>query len=553
MEELTNKLTLAEIDQRITRSAVEAVIEIGYYLKQIRDRKLYLEAGCKDVYEYAEKQYGYSQSTTSRNMNRNDKFSVGGNSPELAEEYRQYSKSQLQEMLSLEDKQLKEVRPEMTVKQIREMKPKKKKSETEAGNAAEPVHRFKNDLEAYGWSWHETVKKYLETGYESDRKETEIEVFGKTVVVSRQDDITVFKGKGGPVLFEVENTRLAEEYDFYNRRNLLNATSHKPEMKKSVQVPQPEQLSALGFQKTVRPEGSLITTPGCGKGKYDCFSCHRECEIRQEECYCVHAPLGNPYPCIIVQNGLEQLEFAADGCQFLNLDLADHREGDGEPMPCCEKCGCKDNCDAVCDRVKKSVAMSHKESAAEMQQEETECCEDAAAEEAYTPQYFLEEQKARLDEILSLGEDEVKLLPRKMVDRQKTIVAALAAMVCDLEELEEPVKPEQPELPAFKNNDQRKEWLRNYRDWGLWYADDNIGARYFRYEFENGAVLVAEEYEHSNGYAGHYVSSFLHLVGGPKPAKGSGGYGKWQWNEKYNRYPNSETELVEFLKEVQKK
>lgn len=93
MEEITRDLTLAEIDQCITRSAVEAVIEIGYYLKQIRDRKLYLEAGCKDVYEYAEKQYGYSQSTTSRNMNRNDKFSVGGNSPELAEEYRLYSKS----------------------------------------------------------------------------------------------------------------------------------------------------------------------------------------------------------------------------------------------------------------------------------------------------------------------------------------------------------------------------------------------------------------------------------------------------------------------------
>ena len=49
MEELTMDLTLSEIDQRLTRSAVEAVIEIGYYLKQIRDRKLYLEAGCKDV------------------------------------------------------------------------------------------------------------------------------------------------------------------------------------------------------------------------------------------------------------------------------------------------------------------------------------------------------------------------------------------------------------------------------------------------------------------------------------------------------------------------
>lgn len=110
----------------------------------------------------------------------------------------------------------------------------------------------------------------------------------------------------------------------------------------------------------------------------------------------------------------------------------------------------------------------------------------------------------------------------------------------------------QPELPPMKNNDQRKEWLRNYRDWGLWYEDEHIGAKYYRYEFENGAVLIAEEYECSNEFVKNYTSSYLHLVGGPESAKGVNGVGKWQTHEKYNRYPNSETELVEFLKEIQK-
>lgn len=32
-----------------------------------------------------------------------------------------------------------------------------------------------------------------------------------------------------------------------------------------------EQLSFYGLPRTVRPEGSLLTTPGCGDGKYDCF------------------------------------------------------------------------------------------------------------------------------------------------------------------------------------------------------------------------------------------------------------------------------------------
>lgn len=31
----------------------------------------------------------------------------------------------------------------------------------------------------------------------------------------------------------------------------------------------------------------------------------------------------------------------------------------------------------------------------------------------------------------------------------------------------------QPPLPVMKNNDQRKEWLRKYKEWGLWYTDEH--------------------------------------------------------------------------------
>lgn len=418
MEGRTNKLTLAEIDQRITRSAVEAVIEIGYYLKQIRDRKLYLEAGCKDVYEYAEKQYGYSQSTTSRNMNRNDRFSVGGNSPKLAEEYRLYSKSQLQEMLSLEDGQLKEVKPDMTVKQIREMKPKRKKTVSEEQAIENTVHRFKDDLEAYGWSWNETVKEYLKKGYESNENETEIEVLGKAVVVLKQDDITVFMGKGGPVLFEVENARLAKEFEFYSKQNPPVATSHK------------------------------------------------------------------------------------------NL-------------------------------------------AAETQQKEQERCENAAEpveEEMYTPQYFLEEQKARLNEILALGEDEVKSLPRKMVERQKTIVAALAAMVCDLEELE---KSEQPELPVFKNNDQRKAFIDSYMDWPIWIETKQTGERYYRYDLHNGVSFVVKVYYHK--CFDYRLPAGTKYEDRFKPGFGSEEYYLVMEEKFFKDCRVSKSTLIDYLKGVQKK
>ena len=108
------------------KDAARSVIAVGHYLKVIRDKELYREAGYENVWDYAADTFGFSKSTASRYMARNDKFSVGGNSPILAEEFREYSKAQLQEMLSLDAEQLENVTPDMTVKQIRELKKPKK-------------------------------------------------------------------------------------------------------------------------------------------------------------------------------------------------------------------------------------------------------------------------------------------------------------------------------------------------------------------------------------------------------------------------------------------
>lgn len=112
----------------------------------------------------------------------------------------------------------------------------------------------------------------------------------------------------------------------------------------------------------------------------------------------------------------------------------------------------------------------------------------------------------------------------------------------------------QPPLPVMKNNDQRKEWLRKYKEWGLWYTDEHIGVRYYKYDFENGTRLIVEEYDpepvHNSSWAPNELY-YMHLVGGPEPERNNG-IPKWTYHSKYNKYPNSETELVEFLKGVQK-
>ena len=105
-------------------------IAAGYYLKYIRDHEQFREDGYESIWEFAEDNYGIKKSTASRWMAMNDKFSQGGNSPILAEEYRGFEKSQLQEMLYLDDKQIETVTPDMTVKEIREVrKPEEPKKE----------------------------------------------------------------------------------------------------------------------------------------------------------------------------------------------------------------------------------------------------------------------------------------------------------------------------------------------------------------------------------------------------------------------------------------
>lgn len=106
-------------------TAARSFIAIGFYLKCVRDRNLFLEEDYPDVWEFAKSEYGISKSTASRYMSMNDRFSERGNSPNIRDEYRAFGKSQLQEMLYLEDDQLEQVKPGDRVEDIRNLrKPK---------------------------------------------------------------------------------------------------------------------------------------------------------------------------------------------------------------------------------------------------------------------------------------------------------------------------------------------------------------------------------------------------------------------------------------------
>ncbi len=167
---------------------------------------------------------------------------------------------------------------------------------------------------------------------------------------------------------------------------------------------------------------------------------------------------------------------------------------------------------------------------------------------------LLEKYERELAEMQEAFQDTPKEQWPLAIEKTQILTAALQLLAeqerKQQEELES-LGQAQPELPLMKNNNQRKEWLRNYQAWGLWYEDERIGVRYYKYEFDNGARLIAEEYPAAGKM--NFTASYLHLVGGPEPPKHpSYGIPRWSRHARYDKHPDSETELVEFLKAVQR-
>ena len=142
----------------------------------------------------------------------------------------------------------------------------------------------------------------------------------------------------------------------------------------------------------------------------------------------------------------------------------------------------------------------------------------------------------------------------KRTRKQKVLIVALDRVIHDLRVTDNGYKRkvDQPELPKFKNNDQRKEWLRNYEAWGLWYTDRNIDVKYYKYDFADGSRLVVTEYlNRINGWNGKEKEDeyYFHLLEKDKKPYGDGK----PYDKQYMNATDSETYLVEFLKNLQKK
>lgn len=117
-------------------------IRLGFHLKEIRQCKYHEKLGYEDFGEFCLCNYGMEKSAVSRCLNVYERFADGDEYKETGRkmwihpDYKAYSYSQLCEMVSMKPEDLKKVKPDMSVKSIRELKkslenPEKKEKKEE--------------------------------------------------------------------------------------------------------------------------------------------------------------------------------------------------------------------------------------------------------------------------------------------------------------------------------------------------------------------------------------------------------------------------------------
>lgn len=111
----------AELDRELSKTA-EGFVKIGYLLKVARDTEILAASGYSTVTEFAKAEYGIDKTMVSRFISINDKFSEGGYSDQLQEQYKGYGYAKLTLMLSIPDEINQQLSPAYSKAEIQAIK-----------------------------------------------------------------------------------------------------------------------------------------------------------------------------------------------------------------------------------------------------------------------------------------------------------------------------------------------------------------------------------------------------------------------------------------------
>lgn len=177
-----------ELKQKIAdklNSMANDYITVGYYLKKIRDTEGYKQDGYDSLADFAKAEYGLSESTVSRFIAINTKFSIDGNTPLLIEDFKNFGSSKLSEMLTLSDDDVKLIKENTTVATIREIKQFNKQEPEETKNEIENAESRVNtqpedDLHKVIIEFFRNEKELLDEVWQQSTEEDIAEIINPT-------------------------------------------------------------------------------------------------------------------------------------------------------------------------------------------------------------------------------------------------------------------------------------------------------------------------------------------------------------------------------------
>ena len=195
------------------------------------------------------------------------------------------------------------------------------------------------------------------------------------------------------------------------------------------------------------------------------------------------------------------------------------------------------------------IDAEYKEIAAENTETEEICCQEAADLDKLTFSQiairdYLKEEEQVLAEYEKVNSEDGGL-PHNLMMRQRMLVKALRLLLESEAELEEDDELEEQELPVMRNNDQRKEWLKNYKDWPVWFEVPEASEIYYRFNLPDGSSIVICEYHMWLSWKEKYSDENPDLIGTRKYLLNPG------YRYLQDCCTNS-TVLVEHLKNLQK-
>ncbi len=590
MDELkyyNSPITLEQAEQYIQNglvTAARAYVANGYYLRRIRDDKLFEESGFQNFEDYVRGKYNKDKGWASKCIKVNQQLSEGGDSPILSKEYLEYSTYQLVELAYMTEEQREEADPDMTVNQLKQIRKPEEVIESEK-------------------SCDVTTSEPEEEQDTLEEKQSPIER-GCITGLSPYGVCSCCGNEGAECCGECEES--------CNGRCGWLKTASKDS-------PQEKQNSGFRSNTTSCPHRNEYsctipfenrTVPGNGNncGSSCCWSCkfHGSCKLEcnasagrdgtipeydaawfvnewgkrvpeelqgvLKEC---KEQKNNSDRAKAVQKYLAPYGYHGTGCA--EYDFIFHGFAGGIDL----KIGKVDthlkygrfvqelsnlypDFEETVSKESENV-IEKLENVPELEEsvpESSESVIDGVYEEVpseqetpdYSPRYFLEEQKDKLDNYLRIAKGK-ELLPAdiKTIECQKTIVAALACMVAELEKPEpepENVKQDQPELPILKNNDQRAAFIDAYETWSIWIETKETGERYYRYDLPNGTSMVVKVY---------HAQLFDYKATGKKyEDRYYEGYGKHEYyylkdGKFFRDCETNRSYLIERLKELQKK